>query len=177
MADLRARAAARSDAEDFLSLYQQFAPRVKVYMMAGGADAHAAEELAQETLLMAWRKATLCTGDAAAAAKRIFTIARNLRIDRVRREVPWQTLPVEAGEGAPAATTADPSIGESAQHRSLRAVLSELPPDQAEVLKLTFIDGLSPSAIAVKLAVPAGDIKGRLRLVSQRIRAALRTRA
>jgi RNA polymerase sigma-70 factor (ECF subfamily) len=47
--------AASADREAFAALFTQFAPRVKGYMMRLGAAPGAAEELAQETLLMVWR--------------------------------------------------------------------------------------------------------------------------
>ena len=85
MAELISRVASRSDVEAFRKLFQSFAPRVKAYMMRQGADANTAEELAQETLLTVWRKAALYSSDKGSAATWIFTIARNLRIDRLRR--------------------------------------------------------------------------------------------
>ena len=93
IADLLRRVAERGDVEAFRSLFQAYAPRVKSYMMRQGADAGTAEELAQETLLAVWTKARLYSGEKGSAATWIYTIARNLRIDRLRRETPWQELP------------------------------------------------------------------------------------
>src|SRR3972149_3961161 len=97
MADLLLLVARKGDAEAFRKLFEAYAPRVKAYMMRQGADANTAEDLAQETLLTVWRKAQLYSGDKGSATTWIFTIARNLRIDRLRKEVAWQPLP----EGAP----------------------------------------------------------------------------
>jgi RNA polymerase sigma-70 factor (ECF subfamily) len=93
LADLLRRVAERGDVEAFRSLFQAYAPRVKSFMMRQGADAGTAEELAQETLLAVWRKARLYSGEKGSASTWIYTIARNLRIDRLRRETPWQELP------------------------------------------------------------------------------------
>ena len=57
--DLLRQVAERGDVEAFRKLFQEFAPRLKSYMMRKGADAATAEELAQETLLTVWRKARL----------------------------------------------------------------------------------------------------------------------
>ena len=62
MADLLHLVAKDGDAEAFRKLFQSYAPRVKAYMMRQGADANVAEDLAQETLLMVWRKAGLYSG-------------------------------------------------------------------------------------------------------------------
>ena len=93
MADLLRRVAEQADPAAFRELYQTYGPRVKAYMMRQGADAATAEDLAQETLLTVWRRASLYAEDKGSAATWIFAIARNLRIDRLRREMPWQELP------------------------------------------------------------------------------------
>ncbi len=100
MADLLQRVARSQDVEAFRQLFQAYAPRVKSYMMRQGADPNLAEELTQETLLTVWRKAGLYSGDKGSATTWIFTIARNLRIDRLRREMAWQPLPENAAEEA-----------------------------------------------------------------------------
>ena len=89
MADFLQRIAERGDVEAFRKLFQSYAPRVKSYMMRQGADSNTAEELAQETMLTVWRKAGLYSGEKGSATTWIFTIARNLRIDRLRREMTW----------------------------------------------------------------------------------------
>src|SRR6202012_3699146 len=78
--------AARRSRESFALLFSRFAPRVKSYLLKLGARPELAEELAQETLLTIWRKATYFDPNRASAATWIFTIARNLRIDALRRE-------------------------------------------------------------------------------------------
>src|SRR4029078_448807 len=93
MADLLRRVADEADIAAFRELYQTYGPRVKAYMMRQGADAGTAEDLPQETLFTVWRRASLYTADKGSAATWIFAIARNLRIDRLRREVPWQETP------------------------------------------------------------------------------------
>lgn len=61
--------AANRDREAFTRLFEHFAPRVKSLMLRSGATSGQAEELAQETLLMVWRKASLF--DSARAAQPI----------------------------------------------------------------------------------------------------------
>src|SRR5580704_7286688 len=73
------------DKQAFASLFQHYAPRVKTYLLRHGADEVQAEELAQETMLMVWRKATQFDPAKASAGTWIFTIARNLRIDALRK--------------------------------------------------------------------------------------------
>ena len=74
-----------ADRQAFAALFDHYAPRIKSLLMRGGSSAPAAEELAQETMLMVWRKAGQFDPARASSAAWIFTIARNLRIDAARR--------------------------------------------------------------------------------------------
>ena len=76
---------AAGDREAYQRLFEHFAPRVKGLMLKTGASSDDAEEIAQETLLAVWRKAAQFDPVSAGAAAWIYTIARNLRIDAVRR--------------------------------------------------------------------------------------------
>src|SRR5215813_2520904 len=83
---LLGRVAAMRDRAAFAVLFSHFAPRVKAYLLRLGAPPALAEDLAQEALLNVWRKAHLFDPAKASAATWLFTIARNLRIDVIRRE-------------------------------------------------------------------------------------------
>ena len=88
-ADWAAMIGAMAQAQDraaFARLFQYFAPRVKSFMRRSGMSDQAAEELAQETLLAVWRKAATFDPASTGPSAWIFTIARNLRIDALRRE-------------------------------------------------------------------------------------------
>jgi RNA polymerase sigma-70 factor (ECF subfamily) len=79
------RAVATGDRTAFATLFKHFAPRVKAYLMRSGSPAELAEEWAQETLINVWRKAGSFDPTRAQASTWIFTIARNLRVDHLRR--------------------------------------------------------------------------------------------
>jgi len=173
MADLLRRIAERADPAAFRELYETFGPRVKAYMMRRGADAGTAEDLAQETLLTVWRKAALYAGDKGSMTTWVFTIARNLRIDRLRREVPWQELP----EGRLAEASGDPqpdeAMADKERQERVQAALAELPAEQQQVVALAYLEGLSHSEIAARLDMPLGTVKSRMRIAYQKIRSAL----
>lgn len=173
MGDLLRRIAEHADAEAFHTLFQTYAPRVKAYMMRQGADAASAEELAQETLMTVWRKAALYSDEKGSAATWIFTIARNLRIDRLRREVVWLELPAGHEEQASDDTPPDEELSERERRNRVQRVLASLPPDQHEVVVMAYIDGLSHSEIAARIGVPLGTVKSRMRLAYQKIRDAV----
>jgi RNA polymerase sigma-70 factor, ECF subfamily len=170
MADLLQRIATGGDVSAFGQLYEAFGPRVKSYMMRQGADADTAEELAQETLLAVWRKAPLYVAEKGSATTWIYTIARNLRIDRLRREFAWQELPEGHEETASEDPAPDEILSDSERQVRVRAALATLPSDQHAVVSLSYLEGLSHSEIADRLALPLGTVKSRMRLAYQKIR-------
>jgi RNA polymerase sigma-70 factor (ECF subfamily) len=173
MADLLRRVAERADPAAFRELYQAFGPRVKAYMMRLGADPASAEDLAQETLLTVWRKAALYTGEKGSMSTWIFTIARNLRIDRLRREMPWQELHEWQMQEPDGDALPDEAIARKQRQVRLEAVLATLPDDQREVVGLSYLEGLSHSEIAGRLNLPLGTVKSRMRIAYQKIRVAV----
>ena len=152
--------AARADREAFTLLFNHFAPRVKGYLMRLGASAVAAEELAQETLLMVWRKAAQFDPARAGASTWIFTIARNLRIDALRRD-------------RPAPPSEDPSDEAAERDQRVRGALKALSREQAQIVELSFFSEETHAAIAQRLGLPLGTVKSRLRLAIARMRALL----
>ena len=167
---LLVRVAQAQDRGAFQSLFLHFAPRIKSYLLRTGASSHQAEELAQEAMLMVWRKAALFDPARASAATWIFTIARNLRIDLVRRErhpgfdpADPTLLPQEEGP-------ADAGMEAYQDAQAVQAALAELPPEQADVIALFFYGDKPHSEIAAELDIPLGTVKSRLRLAMARLR-------
>jgi len=173
MADLLQRVARDGDRDAFRKLVQAYAPRVKAYMMRNGSDANTAEDLAQETLLTVWRKAGLYSDEKGSATTWIFTIARNLRIDRLRREVAWQPMPEGADEEPSDDPAPDEEVSQKERRERVRAVMKELPAEQTEVVSLSYIEGLSHSEIAERLGLPLGTVKSRMRLAYTKTRESL----
>jgi RNA polymerase sigma-70 factor, ECF subfamily len=173
MADLLRRVAERAEPGAFRELYQTYGPRVKAYMLRQGADAATADDLVQETLFTVWRKAAMYADDRGSIATWVFAIARNLRIDRLRREIPWLELPEGRQEEVSAETPPDEALYEKERQVRVTAVLAALPAEQRAVVQLAFVDGLSHSEIAARVGVPLGTVKSRMRLAYQRIRESL----
>ncbi|MEO1711266.1 MAG: sigma-70 family RNA polymerase sigma factor, partial [Pseudomonadota bacterium] len=164
MADLLYRIAEKRDPRAFSELFDIYAPRLKSYMLRQGADGATAEELAQETLLTVWRKAQLYSGEKGSASTWIYTIARNLRIDRIRRETPWQELPEGHNEEASDDPAPDEQVSGRERQARVQDALTTLPKDQYDVVALSYLEGLSHSEIAERLDLPLGTVKSRMRL-------------
>ena len=158
-----------ADRGAFARLFEHVAPRVKSYMLRLGAQPEAAEELAQEALLTVWRKAALFDPVRAGASTWIFAIARNLRIDAIRRErrPRIEDDPTDLPE---AEVPADAVVAAQERDGRLREAMAELPGDQAEVVRLSFFQDKPHSEIARDLNLPLGTVKSRLRLALARLR-------
>ena len=161
-----------ADRQAFADLFSHFAPRVKSYLLRLGAASETAEELAQETLLCVWRKAASFDPDRAAASTWIFTIARNLRIDGLRRERRPLT-PDDPVDAPPAPPSADAAIVALQDETRVKAAIAALPGEQAQVIHLSFFSDKPHAEIAVELGLPLGTVKSRLRLAMGRLRALL----
>jgi RNA polymerase sigma-70 factor (ECF subfamily) len=165
------RVAAERDRSAFAALFTHFAPRVKAYLIRLGASSGVAEELAQEALLSVWRKAHLFDPAKASAATWLFTIARNLRIDAIRREKRPELDP-EDFMPEPGAD-ADAGLMLAENEGRLRLALRELPVDQIQVVELSFFADKPHSQIAEELGIPLGTVKSRLRLAMGRLKRAM----
>lgn len=156
------------DRAAFAALFRHFAPRVKAFLMKSGADATLAEECAQDVMATLWQKAHLFDPSRASVATWVFTIARNRRIDALRKarrpepeELPWGPEP-------------EPDQAEVLEAQQdterLGAALSQLPDKQRALIERAFYGDLSHSEIAAETGLPLGTIKSRIRLALDRLR-------
>lgn len=166
--------AASRDREAFARLFAHFAPRLKAYLMRAGAPAGAAEDFAQDAMLTVWRKADLFDPSRASAATWIFTIARNRRLDALRREsrplpAPEFSLTPEAPEEP------DAMLSAAEEAERLKAAMADLSPDQIQVLRLAFFQDNPHSEIARMLDLPLGTVKSRIRKAMITLRSSLQS--
>lgn len=82
------------DRAAFAALYEHFAPRLKAYLLRLRVPEDVAEELAQESLIVAWNRAASFDPAQASVSTWLFTILRNKRIDRLRRENGQNSIPM-----------------------------------------------------------------------------------
>lgn len=161
------------DKAAFAALFAYYAPRLKAYMRRLGADDAAAEEVAQEALLAIWRKAHLYDPAKAAASTWIFAVARNMRIDLIRRERRPELDPDDPALVPDAEPRADDQLGARQREALVREAIRQLPPEQAEVVRLSFYEEKPHAEIAEVLQLPLGTVKSRLRLAFRKVRMAL----
>ena len=161
---------AAGDREAFQALFRALAPKVRGYLLRLGADAGAADEVTQETMLTIWRKADSYDPALASVSTWVFTIARNRRIDRLRRARRPEFDPNDP------ALQPDPVEGADVAHEAaetgkiLRAAIQHLPAEQLRLLELAFFHDKSHRAIADETKLPLGTVKSRIRLALVRLR-------
>ncbi|MEI7713759.1 MAG: sigma-70 family RNA polymerase sigma factor [Rhodospirillales bacterium] len=166
--------ASSADRSAFGALFRHFAPRVKTLLMRAGASAASAEEIAQETMLTVWRKAAQFDADRASAATWIFTIARNLRIDILRREHHPDTLLPDQIEQVDDGPRADEVLLAGERDLRVRAAMASLSREQIEVVRAAFFLDKPHAEIERDLNIPLGTVKSRLRLAMAKLRGALK---
>lgn len=165
-------AKARSRAA-FADLFEYFAPRLKSYLIRLGSEASTAEEIMQEVMLNVWRKAEQYDRRQASVSTWIFRIARNRRIDNLRRTNKPE-LDAEDPMLQPAEIEQpDITVNRAQLEVKVREVIETLPEEQLVLLKAAFYEGLSHSEIAKTYGLPLGTVKSRIRLAFMRLRGSL----
>ncbi len=163
----------RRDKAAFAEIFTYFAPRVKAYLMRLGADAAQAEEIAQEVLIAVWRKADTFDREQASVSTWIFRIARNRRIDALRRASKPDLDPYDPSLLPEPETAPDDAVSAGEREARVRDAVQDLPAEQLELLQFAFFDGLTHREIAEKSGLPLGTVKSRLRLAFQKLRGKL----
>ena len=151
---------------------------MKTFALRSGASEATAEELAQDTLLTVWLKADLFVPGSAGAAW-IFAIARNLRIDALRR------IQRDSGQalGIEKETTVEPilygrltpvsQVAALQLEQRVRNAMAQLSTEQLRLIESLFFDDRAQGEIAAAPGVPLSIVKSRSRLAIARLRALL----
>ncbi|MEX0369419.1 MAG: sigma-70 family RNA polymerase sigma factor [Tateyamaria sp.] len=160
------------DPAAFAALFDHFAPRVKGFLMKSGADASLAEECAQEVMATCWHKAHMFDPARASVATWIFTIARNRKIDVLRKQ--RRPEPEDLGWGPEEEPDQADVMALQQESEQLGKAISELPPAQRDLIQKAYFGDLSHSEIAAQTGLPLGTIKSRIRLALERLRHAMK---
>ncbi len=160
------------DKAAFAEIFGYFAPRVKSFLMKSGASPDLAEECTQEVMATLWNKCHLFDPTKASVSTWIFTIARNRKIDLLRKQrrpepedLPWGPEP-EPDQAE--------VLGLQQETEKLGAALATLPPEQRKLVEKAYLGELSHSEIAAQTGLPLGTIKSRIRLALERLRHAMK---
>jgi RNA polymerase sigma factor (sigma-70 family) len=156
------------DKKAFAELYEHFAPRVKGFLINSGADNSMAEECAQEVMVTLWHKAHLFDPSRASVATWIFTIARNRKIDILRKQ--RRPEPEDLTWGPSEEPDQADVMALQQETEILSNALTSLPSAQRELIEQAYFGDMTHSEIAKKTGLPLGTIKSRIRLALERLR-------
>ncbi|MFD1331011.1 sigma-70 family RNA polymerase sigma factor [Methylopila musalis] len=170
MAELVRRVACAQDRAAFEELFDHYAPRLASYLQRLGADESLAEEVTQDAMLALWRKAALFDPAKSSVSTWLFRIARNRRIDLLRRAGGTAVDLDDAIRLACDAPKPDAEIADRERDMLVRRAMTDLPSDQQRLVRLAFFEGLSHSEIAAHQGLPLGTVKSRIRLAFGRLR-------
>jgi len=173
LAELMISVARDQDRAAFAALFDALAPRISGYLMRLGVSPHAVDDLVQDVMLSVWRRAGQFNSEKASVATWVFTIARNRRIDVIRRETRPTPDPHDPSMIPEPEVTAEAKVAIAQQGKILRDAIAELPEEQADLLRRAFFEDKSHGAIAAETNLPLGTIKSRLRLAVAKLRARL----
>ncbi len=171
--ELMAKVADQRDKQAFEKLFDHFAPLLRSYSLAREPGAALlADELAQEVMIKVWNKAHTYKPEMAAVSTWVFTLARNSRIDYLRRNGRFSTDidPTEIfnnmeDEGPDPFQLAQQQRVETKVHEGLK----QLPIEQAQVLAKVYLEGKSHQETSDELGLPLGTVKSRVRLALQKL--------
>ena len=172
-AALAARVASDRDRMAFTELFDFFAPRIKAYLRRLGLEDQAAEDIAQDVMIVLWHKAHLFDPAKSSLSTWLFRVARNRRIDAIRRDKSGLLDPDDPMLQPPEPTSPDATMDDEQRDERVRAALLELPEEQVDLVHMAFFLGYSHSRIADESGLPLGTVKSRIRLAFGRLRRAL----
>lgn len=163
--------------EALAELYDRFAPLLLALARRILGSAADAEEVVQETLLQVWAQAPRYDARRSSVATWLVLLARSRAIDLLRsRRVRERAVTAAAADGPP--THASPegprAVWTEERQARVRAALAQLPPEQREILEMSFFAGLSQREIAEQTGIPLGTVKTRTLLAMRKLRQALR---
>ena len=166
--------AEQQDREAFGELFDHFTPLLRAYSLRAQPGAYLlADELAQDVMIKVWNKASTYKPEMAAASTWIFTLARNSRIDNLRRNSRFVNH-IEVEDLWQEPEDPAPSLFEAVQlkrsQKKVRQGLEQLPPEQRHVLAKVYLEGKSHQQAANELHLPLGTVKSRIRLALQKLK-------
>jgi RNA polymerase sigma-70 factor (ECF subfamily) len=165
--------AERQDIQSFKKIFDYFGPRLKSFLMKSGADEAIAEEIIQETMTIIWTKADYYDSSVASPSTWIYTIARNKKIDILRKTRKAILEDIDTAILPPVESKADENIEHDQKFEMVAKYLDDLPKDQLDLLKMNFFEEKSHGEIAEITKIPLGTVKSRIRLALEKIRGKL----
>jgi RNA polymerase sigma-70 factor (ECF subfamily) len=156
----------------FAGFFVHFSPLLKGFLLKGSRLSNEqAEELVQDVMIKVWQRADLFDAKKSSATTWLYTIARNSRIDWLRKQSNAVTEELAADDLYEDESNETPfsQLQHQRQHRSVQQALASLPSEQAIVLRKVYLEGLSHVEVSSVLQLPLGTVKSRVRLALKKL--------
>ncbi|WJG08407.1 sigma-70 family RNA polymerase sigma factor [Aliiglaciecola sp. LCG003] len=158
----------------FSKVFGYFAPRLRSYALKQIGNEALAMELVQDTMSNVWQKAHLFNAEKGSPSTWIFTIARNIRFDMLRKQRNrkedicsddlWPVLCEQTAD------VNEVSIDHQITLQQVSTLFETLPDKQRVVIEAIYVEGKSQQEVADELGIPLGTVKSRTRLALQRLK-------
>tara|TARA_B100000131_G_scaffold260554_1_gene256439 strand:+ start:64 stop:678 length:615 start_codon:yes stop_codon:yes gene_type:complete len=158
------------DKSAFSSIFKYFAPRLKSFFIKLGCSDSQAEEIIQEVMIAVWTKSKTYNSAKSSVSTWIYTIAKNKRIDKIRKEKKHNTIESDDSLEIPVASKQEEQLLSAEVNEKIHHSLQFLPKEQAELLKLSYFYEKTHTDIAKDLCLPLGTVKSRIRLALSKMK-------
>jgi RNA polymerase sigma-70 factor, ECF subfamily len=159
----------------FEAIYDRYSGQAYSLARSIAGSAGSAEEATQDAFLSLWRRAATFDPKRGSLSTWLLMIVRYRSIDLLRQSTPRvrrESLDERAAERIEAPERTEEQVIAMQEYRLARGLVAELPPEQREVIDLTYVAGYSQTEIAAKVGIPLGTVKGRSRLALYKLRGA-----
>ncbi len=157
----------------FSQIFDFFAPKINAYFIQNKIKFESSEELTQEVLSTVWIKSNLYDSSKSALSTWIFTIARNKKIDFLRKNSKINFKEEDIREFLYQDREID-LIEENEAKKQIQRINNELDEQQKIMIKMNFFENKSHKKIADELEIPLGTVKSRIRQILTKMQEFLR---
>jgi RNA polymerase sigma-70 factor (ECF subfamily) len=161
------------------ALYDRYASQVRGFTMRILGERSAAEEIVQETFWRIWSRGKSFDMAQGSFKNWMFTIAHRLAIDTLRRQKARPQVELDESKfGHIYNSTAESEavkeqIWQDERQRLLAEAVAQLPEEQAEIILMSYFEGLTRQEISDKTNTPLGTVHSRARLAMKKLRESL----
>ena len=166
----------RRDPEALADLYSRYSNMLAALAYRVLNDPSDAEEVLQETFFQVWNQAERYDRSRSSVSTWLVLITRSRAIDRLRSRQVKQRTAIAAQREKGDLHTSPEGVGHvlnDERGKRLNEAMSDLPPEQRDVLELAFYKGMTQSEIAERSGIPLGTVKTRTLLAMKKLRKAL----
>lgn len=164
----------QQDKHSFALVFSHFSPRLKQFVYRHINNEQVALEIVQEAMTTVWQKSRLFDSDKSSLSTWIYTIARNLCFDTLRKQKGKETLlnsdDIWPNDYCPPDMIEHYSPETERLKQQIIKYLDILPEAQKKVVQAVYLEELPHQQVADMFDIPLGTVKSRLRLAVEKLR-------